>query len=95
MPVLTIPNVIQPANLNAPHNIIQLAHPIQIPNAPHAIANDEESIANVFCFDVLSGLIVHDVYLGLVPLRGEVIELYLVCSENAFIVKARNRGCHN
>jgi hypothetical protein len=50
MPVLTIPNVIQPANLNAPHNIIQLAHPIQIPNAPHAIANDEESIANVFCF---------------------------------------------
>ncbi len=45
------------------------------------------------CFDVLSGLIVHDVYLGLVPLRGEVIELYLVCSENAFIVKARNRGC--
>jgi hypothetical protein len=38
------------ANLDTPQNIIQPAHPIQIPNAPLIIAEDEKSIANVFCF---------------------------------------------
>ena len=50
MPVPTIPNVIQLANLDTQQNIIQPDHPIQIPGVPHVIANDEQSIADVFCF---------------------------------------------
>ena len=49
-PVPLIPNKIQPANRGAPHNIIQLARPIPILNNPHIIADDDKSIANVFCF---------------------------------------------
>ncbi len=44
------------------------------------------------CFDVLCGLVVHDVNFRFVPLRGEVIELHFVCLENAFVIQARNGG---
>ena len=64
IPVPIIPNVIQQANLDTPHNIIQPAHPIQIPNALHVIADDEESIVNVFCFgafeDKRNGVVYND-----------------------------------
>ena len=63
-PVPIIPNNIQPANLNALQNIIQPAHPIPIPNNPHVIANNDESIAKVFCFgafaDKRNGVVYND-----------------------------------
>ncbi len=48
----------------------------------------ELQFALLFCeerFDVLGGLVVHDVHLGFESLRGEVIKLHFICVENAFI----------
>ncbi len=69
-PVPVIPNDIQPANLDAPHHIIQPAHLIPIPNTLHVIANDDKFIANVFCFGAFAkkrdGVVYNDLT-GLFP----------------------------
>jgi hypothetical protein len=77
-PVPVIPNDIQPANLGTPHHIIQLVHPIPIPNNLHVIADDDESIANVFCFGAFADKrdgVVYNNLTGLFPfmlLNGRV-----------------------
>jgi hypothetical protein len=42
--------------------------------------------------DVFSGLVVHDIDLGLEAFGGEYIELFLVCLEDAFILQSRYWG---
>ncbi len=44
------------------------------------------------CFDVLGGLIVHDIYLEFEAVGGKYIKLFLVCVEDAYIVHSRDLG---
>ncbi len=43
-------------------------------------------------FDVLGGLVVHDIYLGFEAFSGKYIELFLVCIEDAYIAHSRDWG---
>jgi hypothetical protein len=43
-------------------------------------------------FDVLGGLVVHDMYLGFEAFGSKYIKLFLVCVEDAYIVHSRDQG---
>ncbi len=44
------------------------------------------------CFDVLGGLVVHDIYLGFEAFGGKYIKLFLVCVKDTYIVYSRDWG---
>jgi hypothetical protein len=43
-------------------------------------------------FDVLSGLVVHDIYLGFEAFGGKYIELFLVLVEDDYVIDSRDWG---
>ncbi len=43
-------------------------------------------------FDVLGGLVVHDIYLGFEAFGGKYIKLFLLCVKDAYIIHARDQG---